>query len=190
MGSLRKCVAALAVGGAAFSAAPAAAADCPNADAQPDEISATDFAGAVLCEANAIRRIWARPPLTPQRNLSIAAGWHAADMVSAQYFDHSSPVGETLADRLDRVNFIPTRSDRWRAAENLAAGSGPSGTAAAIVAGWMNSHDHRIDLLDPSFTMVGIGVARGWPLAGDDQPNAMTIDMDLGWRAANRRSSG
>jgi uncharacterized protein YkwD len=187
MASLRKCVAALALGGAALTGAPVAAADCPGADAQPDDVGVADYAAALLCEVNAVRDAWDRSPLVLQRNLTAAAGWHAADMAANRYFSHKSPDGETLADRLDRVNFIPVHSDRWRAGEDLAAGSHLAGTPAAIVDGWMNSSDHRANLLDPGYTMVGIGVSRGWPAPGDDEADAMTIALDLGWRAPYRR---
>lgn len=185
---LRKWLAALAVSGASLYAAPVAAADCPNADARPDDISVTDYAASLVCLVNEQRADWDRSPLDLQRNLARAAGWHAADMVQDDYFAHTAPDGQTYADRLDQANFIPN-SDRWRAAENLAAGDGADGTPASIVDGWMQSKGHRINLLDPTYTMVGIGVARGWPSANYPQNEAITIDMDLGWRVVGRAGS-
>ena len=186
--TLRKWIAALAVSGASLSAVPAAAADCPNADAQPDDISVTDYAASLLCVVNQQREEWGRPDLTWQRNLARAAAWHATDMVQNEYFAHTAPNGQTYGDRLDQANFIPS-SDRWRAGENLAAGQGPEGTPASIVTGWMNSKEHRINMLDPGYTMVGISVARGWPAANGPQNDAVTIDMDLGWRVTGRAGS-
>lgn len=183
---LRHSLAALAIGGASLAAAQAAAADCPNANARPDDISVTDYAASLVCLVNEQRQDWARASLVPQRNLARAAAWHASDMTQEDYFAHSDPDGTTLADRLDKANFIPS-SDRWRAGENLAAGQAAEGTPASIVSGWMNSREHRINLLDPGYTMVGIGVARGWPSASFSQNDSMTIDMDLGWRAPTRR---
>lgn len=183
---LRRCTATLAIGGATLAAAAAAAADCPNAGTRPDDISITDYAASVVCLVNEQRQDWGRAPLAPQRNLARAAAWHASDMTQEDYFAHTEPDGTTLADRLDKANFIPN-SDRWRAGENLAAGQAAEGTPAAIVSGWMNSREHRINLLDPSYTMLGIGIARGWPSASFAQNDSMTIDMDLGWRAPTRR---
>jgi uncharacterized protein YkwD len=173
-----------AVGLAALAgAAPANAIDsnCPNANAQPDQVSVTDYSDSLLCVANETRREWGRPMLDAQRNLARAAGWKADDMTANDYFSHISPEGVTLGDRLDQANFIP-RSDRWRAGENLAGGRGQAGSAVEIVDGWMNSHEHRINLLDPSYTMAGVGVSRGWP--GTEYPDngSLTIAMDLGWR--------
>jgi uncharacterized protein YkwD len=158
-----------------------ASSDCPDADATPQELSVDEYASSLLCVVNETRHDWGRPALAPQRNLRRAAQWQADDMARRDYFGHTSPDGDTLADRLDRANFIP-RSDRWGAGENLAAGHGPAGSPAAIVSGWMNSRPHRVNLLDPGFTMAGIGVARGWPGTEAPDDDAITIAMDLGWR--------
>ena len=161
--------------------AQAAESNCPRADARPNDISVSDYAASLYCVVNATRREWNRPTLVRQRNLKRAADWQSDDMVEEDYFSHTSSDGDTLSDRLDQFNFIP-RSDRWRAGENLAAGRGPMGSPEEIVNGWMNSRDHRINLLDPGFSLVGIGVSRGWPGAGVSDNDAFTVTMDLGWR--------
>jgi uncharacterized protein YkwD len=167
-------------------AQPATASNCPGADANPDEISVSDYSGSLLCVVNETRQAWGRPELVPQRNLSRAASSHADDMAASDYFSHTARDGDTLSDRLDQSNFIPS-SGRWRASENLAAGEGTMGTPSAIVSGWMNSRDHRRNLLDSGYTMAGIGVARGWPGSGNDENSSVTVDMDLGWRTLSRR---
>ena len=159
----------------------AADSGCAGATREPDEISVTDYASSLLCVVNETRREWGRASLSTQRNLRRAADWQSDDMVEKDYFSHTAADGDTLTDRLDQANFIPS-SDRWRAGENLAAGRGQAGSPEEIVSGWMNSRDHRINLLDPGFTMVGIGVSRGWPGPGTSDNDALTIAMDLGWR--------
>ena len=154
---------------------------CPGADAGPDQISVSDYAAALLCVVNETRREWGRPPLELHRNLARAAGWQAGDMTQNDYFSHTSPDGETLLDRLDQANFIPA-SDRWRAGENLAAGHADAASPAEIVDGWMNSHDHRVNLLDPRFSGAGIAASRGWPGPGAPDDDSLTVAMDLGWR--------
>jgi uncharacterized protein YkwD len=183
-----KTIAVIVVGGASLAGVPAAAADCPGSDSKPDEISVSDYATSLVCVVNEQRRQWGRPQLVVQRNLRRAASWHASDMVDGRYFSHTEQDGTTFVDRLDRANFIP-RSGRWRAGENLAAGRGRAGTPAAIASAWMRSREHRYNMLDPGFTMIGVGVARGWPGPGDPD-NAMTVDMDLGWRAPSEQGSG
>ena len=51
-----------------------------------------------------------------------------------------------------------TRRDyRWSAwGENVAAGA-PD--AASVVTGWMNSPEHRANVLNPSYTDIGVGLA-------------------------------
>ena len=159
----------------------AADSGCPNANATPNQLSVTEYSSSLLCVVNETRREWGRGALFPQRNLRRAAGWQADDMTANHYFSHTSADGDTLADRLDRANFIPS-SDRWEAGENLAAGHDEGGTPAAIVSGWMQSRDHRINLLDPGFKMVGIAASRGWPGTAFQDQDSLTIAMDLGWR--------
>src|SRR4051794_39295853 len=170
------------------SGAHAADADCPNADAQPDQISVTTYADSLLCVVNETRLEWGREPLDPQRNLRRSAAWQADDMTANDYFSHTQLGGKTLADRLDQANFIPS-SERWDAGENLAAGHGNEGTPGAIVSGWMNSREHRINLLDPGFTVVGVAASRGWPGSAYPDEDSLTIAMDLGWRSSTARRS-
>jgi uncharacterized protein YkwD len=164
-------------------ALPAQAADssCPYADARPDQVSVTTYADNLLCVVNETRRDWGRPPVDSQRNLERAAGWEASDMTKNDYFSHTSPDGDTLGDRLDRANFTPS-SGHWGAGENLAAGREDEGSPAAIVSGWMNSREHRINLLDPGFTMAGVAASRGWPGTAYPDQGSLTIAMDFGWR--------
>jgi uncharacterized protein YkwD len=159
----------------------AADSDCPDANATPDQVSVADYSRSLLCVVNETRADWGRGPLTAQRNLERAAGWQAGDMAEKDYFSHTSADGDTLADRLDKANFIPS-SGRWEAGENLAAGHDTGGTPAAIVSGWMRSREHRINLLDPGFDLVGIAASRGWPGPGTTDQDSLTIAMDLGWR--------
>src|SRR4051794_14192304 len=163
----------------------AADSDCPNANATPDEVSVWTYASSLLCVVNETRQEWGRDRLAPQRNLARAGEWQTDDMVADRYFSHTQPDGDTLGDRLDKANFIPS-SDRWSAGENLAAGNDAGGTPAAIVSGWMQSREHRINLLDPGYTMAGIGVTRGWPGSTTSQGDAMTVALDLGWRTLSR----
>lgn len=178
------CAACLSLGSPA--AGQSADSNCPNANATPDDVSVSAYASSLLCVVNETRRDWGRRALASQRNLTRAGEWQTDDMVGKQYFSHTQPDGDTLADRLDKANFIPS-SDRWSAGENLAAGHQDAGTPAAIVSGWMNSREHRINLLDPGFTLAGIGVTRGWPGSTAPQTDSMTIALELGWRSFSRR---
>ena len=170
---------------ATLATGPPAWAGCLNQDTPPADLGLADYEQSILCVINERREEWGRPGLSPQRNLRRAATWHAVEMVEQGYFAHTAPDGDHLADRLDRANFVPS-SDRWAAGENLAAGRGPSGTPAEIVAGWMQSSDHRLNLLDPDFDLAGVGLERGWPGAVASR-DAITVTLDLGWRVLGPR---
>lgn len=95
-------------------------------------------------------------PLKHDARLRAAAYAHSADMSAKNYFDHTSKDGRSFADRITAAGY------RWRAAaENIAKGYS---TAQAVVQGWMNSPGHRQNILNCSYTDIGVGyVAAGGP---------------------------
>ena len=76
------------------------------------------------------------------------------DMLIRGYFSHNSPTGQGLKERLTlaNVNFVA-------AAENIALA--PTVDLAQI--GLMNSPKHKANILDPTFTQVGIGILDAGP---------------------------
>jgi len=93
--------------------------------------------------------------LERDRRLDRIAGAHSADMVARGFFGHRSPDGESLADRLERAALAPQHS-----AENVAR----SRSVTRVHRNLMESPSHRINIVDPRFTHLGIGIARD----GDD----------------------
>ena len=77
---------------------------------------------------------------------------HCEDMAARDYFDHYSPEGESVADRLH------AQGVNYRAcAENIAAGS--SGNAFSFADAWYNSHaGHREGMLSTDYDYIGIAV--------------------------------
>ncbi|WP_208759312.1 CAP domain-containing protein [Microbispora triticiradicis] len=93
-------------------------------------------------------------PLKHDARLRTAAYGHSADMSAQKYFDHTSKDGRSFADRIKAAGY----SFR-AAAENIAMGY-PS--AQAVVQGWMNSSGHRQNILNCTYTDIGVGyVASG-----------------------------
>jgi uncharacterized protein YkwD len=86
-------------------------------------------------------------------------------MVRQRFFDHVSPGGSTMAQRIKRTNYLDGRRG-WSLGENLAWGSGSLATPAEIVDGWMHSAGHRRNILDAGFREIGIGIALGSPTGG------------------------
>ncbi len=93
------------------------------------------------------------PPLAVSSLLTEAAQLKANDMAAKSYYAHISPDGKTPLDWLDQVGY------RYlNAGENLVI---DRKTSEEAVDAWMNSPDHRENILRPQFTEIGVGVAAG-----------------------------
>jgi uncharacterized protein YkwD len=149
-------------------AVPAAAATestCPNADLSPSPDNASQAIASAICLINAERVTRGLEPLRWNTPLSSAAQWMAGQTVTAQFLGHTTPDGITLEDRALSNGYVPAGWS-WSVAEDLGFGDGALGTPAGIVDTWMQSSEHRDNLLDPAFSDVGIGYAIGSPVAG------------------------
>lgn len=93
------------------------------------------------------------PPLTKNSLLESAAILKANDMVTNNYFAHTSPLGVTPWDWLVEVGY-----DFLYAGENLAEGFRES---VDINRGWLTSPSHRANIVSPYFTEIGIAVVEG-----------------------------
>jgi uncharacterized protein YkwD len=92
-------------------------------------------------------------PLTWQPALTCAARVHSKDMADNNYFDHVNQQGNGPDWRLGQAGFS---GGSW--GENIAAGY-PD--AAMVVQGWLDSDGHCANMLNPGFTMIGVGYASG-----------------------------
>jgi uncharacterized protein YkwD len=77
---------------------------------------------------------------------------HSADMAKNNYFSHTGRDGSSFVDRLARAGY----PKEGAAGENIAYGYG---SAQAVVTGWMNSPDHRRNILNCSSKSTGVGLA-------------------------------
>lgn len=93
------------------------------------------------------------PPLDVSPLLTEAAQDKADDMAQNSYYAHVSPDGKTPLYWLDHVGY-----HYLNAGENLVI---DRTTSEQAVDAWMNSPDHRENILRPQFTEIGIGVAKG-----------------------------
>jgi cell division septation protein DedD len=93
------------------------------------------------------------PPLTENALLDQAAQDKANDMATFGYFAHTSPEGKTPWYWFGLVGY------RYQAAgENLAVNYFES---ADVATAWMNSPEHRANIVKAGYTDIGIGVASG-----------------------------
>jgi uncharacterized protein YkwD len=156
--------------------APASAhAGCADVRAAATPASAARVGAAVRCLVNAQRAAHGLRPLQSSGDLRRAAHLHAVDMVRRRYFDHRSPDGRTVAQRVKRTGYL-TGARRWALGEDIGWGSGTAASPAGIVDAWMKSPGHRAVILDRRFREVGLGVAGGIPSGG---PGA-TFVLDAG----------
>jgi uncharacterized protein YkwD len=155
-----------------------AAAACPDADLVPAAGNLRRIRGAILCLHNEIRAQSGLSRLHGQARLRRAAAGYARRMVRDGFFDHTTPAGVTMEERIDRVRYVRPGDD-WTLGENLAWGTGALATPRGIVRGWMDSPDHRRQILEPSFRDAGVGVALGAPVPG---AAGATYTVDFGVR--------
>lgn len=88
-------------------------------------------------------------PLTEDWELSRVARYKSQDMHDRRYFDHNSPTYGTPFQMMKAFG-LTYRS----AGENIAMGYR---TPQAVVTGWMNSSGHRANILNSSYTRIGVG---------------------------------
>jgi uncharacterized protein YkwD len=145
----------------------ASAAACPRA-----ESPGAQYARAVRCLLNQERAEAGLAPLSSDPRLARAAVGFSHAMVSQQFFDHVSPTGSTMGERIRAAGYPGARMG-----ETIGWGAGPLAAPAAIVQAWMHSPPHRAIIMDRRFREVGLGVADGSPAGAGD---AATVTADFG----------
>jgi len=79
------------------------------------------------------------------------------DIIRCNSFSHYA-CGRDVNYWMERVGYLPAQC--WRAAENIAWGSGSRGDVRSIFRAWIYSPEHRENILGP-YSQVGIGLAVG-----------------------------
>ena len=104
------------------------------------------------------------PSLDSDNDLAVKARAKSADMLTNNYFSHTNPEGKTLKDRMQEEKPASYKTIS-RIGENIYMGArfdysvDVKTQARMIVDGWMTSPGHRKNILDPSYTHMGVGVA-------------------------------
>lgn len=141
---------------APVAAPPAQPAPAPPAPAPPRPVAAGvgGAAGAEFGLVNQDRASNGVAPLAYSAALARVAQYRAQDMLNRDYFSHYDPVtGQLAFAQLLQQWGIPYRT----AGENIAWSTNPS--MAGINTMFMNSPEHRANILNPAFHQAGIGVA-------------------------------
>lgn len=139
------------------------ASSCQDASSVPGTRNAARIRAATLCLVNRERTQRGRPKLERNRTLERVATGYTVRMVQEGFFEHVSPDGGTLTDRVQRTSYLRGSFQQWSLGENLAWGTGRLATPKSIVAGWMKSPGHRRNILDHRFREAGFGVIADLP---------------------------
>ena len=109
----------------------------------------TAFESEVVRLVNEIRVQYGLKPLTENWELSRVARYNSQDMADNGYFSHTSPTYGSPFQMMKAFGLS------YRAAgENIAYGQR---SPQAVVDAWMNSSGHRANILNASYTQIGVG---------------------------------
>ena len=108
---------------------------------------------ALLAETNKVRQNDGLADVTINQKLNQAAYLKVTDMFEKQYWGHNAPDGTKPWKWLIEADYGYTK-----AGENLAKNFY---TAEAVTTAWMESPDHRKNILETDYTEVGFAVASG-----------------------------
>ncbi len=156
------------------SAAPA----CAGAGAAASAGTLSAMRAAVLCLVNHERTSRGLPGLREDARLDRSAQTWSGQMVASSQFTHGADFAARITD---------AGLDWSQAGENIATGFP---TPAAVVAGWMASPGHCRNILDPSFSAIGIGEVPA-PVSGfASGPATWTQDfaLPMGARVPSRNT--
>lgn len=130
--------------------------------AGPSQAADPRLEQAVLHEVNAFRARAGRPPLRLDARLSRAAMGHSIDMLRWNQMSHHGSDGSDPGARIARAGY------RWRGyRENVGVGYMD---VRAAVAGWINSPEHRANLLADDVSQAGVGLAYGPGMIAGNMP--------------------
>ena len=117
------------------------------------DTSITSYEQEVIRLVNEIRKQNGLNALTYDWELARVARYKSQDMKDNNYFSHTSPVYGSPFQMIKNFGI-----SYHSAGENIAKGYA---TPQAVVNGWMNSSGHRANILNASYTHIGVGYVAG-----------------------------
>lgn len=111
----------------------------------------SEFEQEIFDITNAFRVRNDLKPLIWNNDLANTARKHSTDMGERNYFDHTSPEGDTVSERMTKAGLMSTLRTYG---ENISAGYD---NAFEAMAGWINSQGHRNNILLSGYTSLGVG---------------------------------
>jgi len=169
--------------GALLVAAGIAVASAPSVLAAPraPSVSLSTLEVGVVADINALRTSHHLAALRLSPALTDAARAHSQEMETDGYFAHDSFDGTAFWKRIQ--SFYPSTSwGYWSVGENL-LWSSPGVDAEGALTMWLNSPEHKKNMLDPSWREIGISAVHEQAAPGVYNGLAVTIvTTDFGVR--------
>jgi uncharacterized protein YkwD len=111
----------------------------------------------ILRLVNEERKRAGAPALKSSQRLVLASRGHSYDMALRNYLGHNGPAGDTPAERVRGVGV-----DSAALGENIYQDrdTDRAKLAERAIKVWLNSPEHRANMLSPDFAATGIGIAR------------------------------
>lgn len=130
-------------------------ASCPGQSDVSATVEAQEL--TMLCMHNYARAASGLAPLRSVKQLRVSSGRKAKDIKGCDDFSHEA-CGRSTFYWLRKVGFM---RGTYGVGENIAFGTGELGSVRSIMSAWLNSDEHRTNLLAPNYDDVGIGMAEG-----------------------------
>ncbi len=128
---------------------------CELASVLAVDSSPRDLRRSIRCLVNVERAVHGVGKLDKNPALKTASQRHVKTMVETRCLAHRCPDEDDLETRLERAGYFDG-AESWRYAENTGCGE----SAEAMVANWLHVVYHRINILDPDFQDIGVGVSQ------------------------------
>ena len=127
---------------------------CDIASVDAADSSIREVRKAIRCLVNEKRAVHGFGKLDYDESLKVASQRHVKTMVETKCLAHQCPNEDDLETRLDRAGYFDGAKS-WRFAENTGCGI----SAQAMFANWLATVYHRVNILDPDFEDIGVGVS-------------------------------
>jgi uncharacterized protein YkwD len=132
----------------------ALAAPAAHSGQAANRVALTSLESGVLTDLNRIRAQHGLQPVKISAPLTASAAQHSKEMGADGYFEHSSHDGTEFWKRIDRF-YGQNGYGYWSVGENL-LWSSPNVDPAGALQLWMNSPEHRANILSPRWREIGI----------------------------------
>jgi len=144
-------------------------------------VALSGLESGVLTELNRIRTEHGLKPVAISARLTAAASQHSGEMGKDGYFEHKSHDGTAFWKRIGRF-YGSTGYGYWSVGENL-LWSSPNVDARGALQLWMNSPEHRANILTAHWREIGISAQHFTAAPGTYKGLAVTIiTTDFGVR--------